>query len=92
MSHQSKIVPGSIEHTSVHGVAFVLRCCDDKATDHSVHLQDAGLLDEQGLKLKMQQALDQHASMHAQSHAARTHIESLISENPPDIEDCEDCK
>lgn len=92
MSHQSKIVSGTIEHTSVHGIAFVLRCCEDATTDHSVHLQDAGLLDEQGLRLKVAQFLEEHEETHARLHAARKHIDSLLAENPPDIEDCADCK
>lgn len=77
MRHESQILEGSIEHTSVDGIAFTARCCDDATTDHRVHLQDAAFLDASELRMKLEQLLIEHAESHMRACGAKLHLESL---------------
>jgi len=79
MKHESRVVDGSIEHTSAHGIAFTARCCGDEKTDHRIHVQDAAFLDESEMLLKMEQILNEHAELHAKATGARALVEKLGS-------------
>ena len=67
MTHECRIVEGSVEQTSSHGIAFTARCCGDPATDHRIHVQDVAYLSEDELRQKMEQLLSDHADLHAKA-------------------------
>lgn len=79
MKHEAKIVPGSVEKTSMHGIAFRMTCCDDPKTEASVHIQDAGFLDERELEMKIEQHLGDHAATHQKTGRALEHAERLAA-------------
>jgi hypothetical protein len=77
--HEAKIVEGSVEVTSLHGLAFTVRCCGDEKSDHRVHIQDAGHLDETELQMKIEQHLQRHGEQHIRIRNISAHAERLAA-------------